>query len=250
MAAFDHMNTNERKKLAREEYLRFSSLLSALDERYQFLITLRASFSELHAEDEFARGLAPPFIIIPEQNSTIDTTSLNFLLRAQPSKMNEADINRIKHSAFNTANIRMLSGNFDYLLLLLKSRNDLYREIIQSTLDQHYTGHGFTEVSLRAFKHNNIPYARFTNFLHLTEQIVELADTLYTEYRGAIDELSKNSKLVIDEAIAKENYGYPSMHYDFENETDNPYIPLSITQLKLLGQRDYPNSVDYRQKFF
>lgn len=248
MAAFDHMNTNERRKTAREHYIDFSGLLVALDERYQNVMTLRENYKELFDKDAFMRGLTPPFSIIRDVNKAPDLHKLNFL-KKKYQHIGIGDLSSLRQSAFNTANINTILSNYDYLMKIVGVRNDIYKASISDIIDQYYSGNGSTYISAETLCKNGLSYARLTNFLMITEQIMSLTDGLYHELRNAIDELNEGCKQVLDSEIAKENFGYPNLKYSFEND-ELQYKELSIVEMQKMHQRTYSSNRDYRQRFF
>lgn len=248
MAAFDHMNTNEKRKVARENYQDYWALLSSLDERYQNVMTLRDNFKNLFYRDSFSRGLTPPYLIVRDVTSAPDTARLNFLKKCFNGN-GEDNLPEMRDSAFNTANIRTLLSNYDYLIALIHERNNTFKEKILNTLNDHYSGDGQTTISAKTLKRAGISYPQLTNFLMLTESLMRLTDELYHGLRKGIDELNDGCKSVLDSEIAKEHYGYPAMKYVFED--DNVfYQPLSESQMAIMSQRDYYSHLDYSQRFF
>ncbi|EJX1244688.1 hypothetical protein [Vibrio alginolyticus] len=248
MAAFDHMNTNEKRKIAREQYQNYSYLLSALDERYQNIITMRDLYAPLFDVDSYMRGLTPPYLYKRDVSSAPALHTLNFLMKQYTSRSFN-DWESVKHSGFNTGQISKLFSDYDYIVKLVDRRNEIFKSRILDTLDRYYSGNGVTQISAANLSQHGLPYAQLTNFLMLTEQIMEMTDTLYHQLRLAIEDLNKGRKQVLDSEIAQENFGFPVMKYSFEDDGLH-YKPLSNKEMLKMSQRDYYSHRDYRQRFF
>ncbi|MFV8411316.1 hypothetical protein [Vibrio owensii] len=248
MAAFDHMNTNERKKQAREQYLSYSSLLYALDARYQNVRMLREQYVNLFEYDNFLRGISPPYSIMRAVGKAPELTNLSFLKKAYTGLSME-DCNSVQNSAFNIPNLNSLFSNYDYLIVLIERRNEIFEKNFVGTLDKYYMGNGEVGVSQKALKDSGILYSELAKFLMLTESIMAILDALYYEIPKVIDELNDGCKDVLDSEIAKENYGYPTLRYPYGNDGVH-YRALSIVEMQKMHQRTYSSNRDYRQRFF
>lgn len=248
MAAFDHMDTNEKKKLAREQYLNYSALIVSLDERYQNIMCFRETYKGLFNQNRFVRGIEPPFFLVRGVSEPPNMSKFDFL-KSHYNDSIESNINSYQSSVFNAPYLSKLFSDFDYLVQLIDRRNEIHDTKICKALDLNYSGDGQTHLRRDELYKLSIPYVELTRFLMLSEQIMKLTDDLYHCYRSAIDELGEHAKTVLDSEIAKENSGYPAIHYNFEND-HTFYVELSQEQMSEMSERDYYSRKDYTQRFF
>ncbi|KJY68407.1 hypothetical protein TW78_21500 [Vibrio coralliilyticus] len=247
MAAFDHMNTNERRKMARDQYEAYSALLNALNERYQNIMMIREHYKLILTRDSFMRGLEPPYLLQRDVSSAPELHRLDFLRNHY--RGTAVDMNVLGASAFNVPNIGRVLSDHDYVMTLVEKRNKEFEGSFRDKLDTYYRGNGVIAVSVDKLCDSGISYPQLTNFLRLTELTMQITDKLYHDLRQMIDELNKGCKSVLDSEIAKENSGYPTMEYNFVND-DIHYQKLSPNEQEKMARKGFNSHLDFSQKFF
>ena len=243
--AFHNMDRNEKKKIAREEYQSYSVLLITLQNWKNRLLGIDGNFPRLRKLPIYARGLAIPYILYKDNHSSLQLSSLSFLSRfvALDKDNNCASDDR----CLNVLELAQMEVQFNHLILMIHRRNELHQETFGDLLNEGYVGAGECIISDSSMR-GSVSFAEFTNFLNLSEQILEISGELIIELDEVISGLNENRSRLLDKEIVKEKGGTTKIHSQELNKEDYEYTPLSPDQRALLYGADYPiKTFDYSE---
>ncbi|WP_406610148.1 hypothetical protein [Agarivorans sp. JK6] len=251
MVAIHHLDINEQRKLAREQYQSYATLLYQLHQRYHSLETIHQTTSELVKIDWYLRGLRIPHLITVPAQDLIDFSQLAFFIKGR--NKSEAQRNQ-ELDCFNVPYISGLDNQYHTLMAAITRRNELLLKTFMPVMDTNYQGAGVSNATSANFKKANISYAEFTKFLHLSETIAGSTEEYLIQIIDLMDNLGKHAKKVLSEDICDEFGGFFKLEIPVsvkERIEAFKYKPLSKQETDKFHQADYPaEKNDYEQIWY
>jgi hypothetical protein len=251
MVAIHHLDINEQRKLARDQYQSYATLLFQLHQRYHSLETIHQTTSELVNIDWYLRGLRIPHLITVPAQDLIDFSQLAFFIKGR--NKHEAQKNQ-ELDCFNVPYISALDNRYHTLMAAITRRNELLLKTFMPVMDTNYLGAGVSNATSVNFKKANISYAEFSKFLHLSETIAESTEEYLIQTIDLIENLGKHAQKVLSEDICEEFGGAFKLEIPVSVKKrieTFKYKPLSKQESGKFHQADYPTETnEFQQRWY
>lgn len=249
--AFQNMNKNEVKKQSREQYQAYGRYLGCLQQRFQCLVNIRKYFEPYMQEPLFIRGAQIPYIPLEFFYDEINFSELTFVGGGIPKVelLKDEGVDS-KYNCINIAYMRQLEYVFKGFERAVNTRNDIHNEQVLPLLVKEYLGGGHFNLKIKSFS-TSLQFYDFSQYLKLSEDILEMSDDLIREFELLLGKLSEFGGIVLDAGVVSENGGVP--RFILRKGSDGmdlsiKYKPLSEFEKSRLYAKDYPNiPADYRQ---
>lgn len=238
MLAIHHMDLNERKKLARQQYEDLISLMVGLHERYSSLEKIHNQiFDNIYEESHFTRGMRIPYVIFDVAKSDLELPRKAFIL-AQGKNRNDRNF-------LNLIHITELESDYQLLMYQLERRNELFKQVYLPLAQKAYKGGGISQNTSNQLQ-SEIPFVAFSDFLQMSEFLLKHIDERLRQFIEVIDALVEESTALIPRDILDEKLGVgKKLVLDIPQEIrdalkSKKYRELEASEREKLFAKDYP----------
>jgi hypothetical protein len=246
MAAFNNMDINEKKKRAREEYDALRYFLHCQIQRFNVLSQLYRTIEVSMKSPSFSRGLAIPYILIDFDTDPINFNDINYFGTCIKNGAKENAQPLPEYQCVNIAYLSAFELGYKSLLKMVRNRNEIMKAKIMPVTNLNYIGAGKCEFPINAFK-KSMPFAEFSNFLHISEEIMSAVEWTLVDLKAIIEGVSDKAEELVSKEIALENGGYPRFTLpNWKDNNDSSYVELTSEELVKFNSEDYPVSKNYR----